>query len=101
MEIPYPEHNSRNSVRELTVTKLKCYTTLIRTETLIPQKEVSHQKLSQASPFMSYIQLVGERLSEEVNATIPKGIMDDFEFTVLQRNLKERHEGPKNYVCEC
>ena len=47
------------------------------------------------------IQLLGERLSEEVNATIPIGIMGDFEFTVLQRNLKERHERPKNYVCEC
>ena len=42
MEIPHPEHNSRNSVRRLTCTKLKCYTTLIRRETLVPQKEASH-----------------------------------------------------------
>ena len=42
MEIPHPEHNSRNSVRRLTCTKLKCYTTLIRSETLVPQKEASH-----------------------------------------------------------
>ena len=42
MEIPHPEHNSRNSVRRLTCTKLKCYTTLIRRETLVPQKEGSH-----------------------------------------------------------
>ena len=35
------------------------------------------------------IQLFRERLSEKVHATIPKGIMGAFEFTVLQRNLKE------------
>ena len=55
MEIPHAENNSRNSVRRLTCSNLKCYTTLIRRETLVPQKEVSHQKLSQASPLMSYI----------------------------------------------
>ena len=38
------------------------------------------------------IQLFRERLSEKVHATIPKGIVDGFEFTVLQRNLKEWHE---------
>ena len=31
------------------------------------------------------IQLFRERLSEKVLETIPKGIMDDFEVTVLQR----------------
>ena len=35
------------------------------------------------------IQLFRERLSEKVHATIPKGIVEGFEFTVLQRNLKE------------
>ena len=35
------------------------------------------------------IQLFRERLSEKVDATIPKGIVGGFEFTVLQRNLKE------------
>ena len=35
------------------------------------------------------IQLFRERLSEKVHATIPKGIVGGFEFTVLQRNLKE------------
>ena len=34
------------------------------------------------------IQLFRER-SEKVHATIPKGIVGGFEFTVLQRNLKE------------
>ena len=33
-----------------------------------------------------YIQLFRERLSEKVHATIPKGIVDGFQFTVLQRN---------------
>ena len=36
-----------------------------------------------------WIQLFRERLSEKVHATIPKGIVGGFEFSVLQRNLKE------------
>ena len=39
--------------------------------------------------FRHNIQLFRERLSENVHATIPKGIVGSFEFTVLQRNLKE------------
>ena len=35
------------------------------------------------------IHLFRERLSENVHATILKGIVGGFEFTVLQRNLKE------------
>ena len=35
------------------------------------------------------IQLFHERLSEKVHATIPKGIVGDFELTVFQRNFKE------------
>ena len=35
------------------------------------------------------IQLFRERLSEKVHATMPKGIVGGFEFTVLQRNLQE------------
>ena len=35
------------------------------------------------------IQLCRQRLSEKVHATILKGIVGGFEFTVLQRNLKE------------
>ena len=44
---------------------------------------------------------ISERLSEKVHATILKGIVGGFEFTVLQRNLKEWHERPWTYVCEC
>ena len=40
------------------------------------------------------IQLFRERLSEKVHATILKGIVGGFEFTVFQRNLKEWHEKP-------
>ena len=47
-----------------------------------------------------YIQLFRERLSEKVHATIPKGIVGGFEFTLLQRNLKEWHERPWTYVCK-
>ena len=46
-------------------------------------------------------QLFQERLSEKVHETIPKGIVVGFEFTVLQRNLKEWQEKPRTYVCEC
>ena len=35
------------------------------------------------------IQLLRERLSENAHATIPKGIVGGFKFSVLQRNLKE------------
>ena len=35
------------------------------------------------------IQLFRERLSEKAHATVPKGIVGGFEFSVLQRNLKE------------
>ena len=47
------------------------------------------------------LQLFQERLSEKVHATIPKGIVGGFEFTVFQRSLKEWHERPWTYVCEC
>ena len=66
-------------------------------------------KLSQTTGFTSYaprlgrpgIQLFRERLSEKVHATIPKGIVGGFKFTVLQRNLKEWQERPWEYVYEC
>ena len=37
-----------------------------------------------------YIQLFRERLSEKAHATIPKGIVGGFEFSVLQRNLARK-----------
>ena len=46
----------------------------------------------------SRIQLFRERLLEKVHATIPRGIVGGFEFTVLQRNLKEWHRRPRTYV---
>ena len=42
-----------------------------------------------------------ERLSEKVHATIPNGVVGGFEFTILQRNLREWQERPWMYVCEC
>ena len=42
-----------------------------------------------------------ERLSEKEHATIPKGIVGGLGLTVLQRNLKEWHERPWTYVCDC
>ena len=47
-----------------------------------------------------YIQLFQERLLQKVHATIPKGIVDGFEFTVLRRKVKEWHERSWASVCE-
>ena len=47
------------------------------------------------------IPLFGERLSEKVHTTILKGIVGGLEFTVFQRTLKDWHERPWKYVCEC
>ena len=47
-----------------------------------------------------HIQLFRERLPEKVLETISKGNVGGFEFTVLQRNLKEWHERPWSYVCK-
>ena len=48
-----------------------------------------------------HIQLFQERLWEKVHASIPKGIVGCYEFTAFQRSLKEWHERPWTYVCEC
>ena len=48
-----------------------------------------------------YIQLFRERLSEKVHATNPKDIVGAFGFTIFQRKLKEWHERPWDYRCEC
>ena len=50
---------------------------------------------------MTTIQLFREKLSEKVNATMPKGIVGGFEFTCLQRNLQEWQERPWMYVYNC
>ena len=39
-----------------------------------------------------------KRLSEKVHATIPKGIVGGFEFTVLQRKLEKWHERSWTHV---
>ena len=44
---------------------------------------------AEAALFFLSIQLFRERLSEKAHATVPKGIVGGFEFSVLQRNLKE------------
>ena len=53
---------------------------------------------------MVYVKMVNTailRLSEKLLATIPKGIVRGFVFTVFQRNFKEWHERPWTYVCDC
>ena len=47
---------------------------------------------------MQYIQLFPERLSEKVHTTIL--IVGGFEFTVLQRNLKEWDKGQWTFACD-
>ena len=44
---------------------------------------------------------ISRKVVAKVNATIPKSIVSGFEFTLLQRNLKEWHERPWTYVSEC
>ena len=50
------------------------------------------QKCTDATSIV-FIQLFRERLSDKVHATTPKGIVDGFEFTVFQRNLKNGRRG--------
>ena len=40
-------------------------------------------------------------MTEKVPEAIPIGIVGWFELTGLHRNLKEWHERPSTYVCEC
>ena len=76
-------------------------------ETLLvdPFWEVSPSKVSSfcflfsATALLCW-QLFWERLSDKVHATIPKGIVGSFEFTILQRDLKEWHERPWTCVCK-
>ena len=44
---------------------------------------------------------ISRKVVPKVNAIIPKSIVGGFEFTPRQRNLKEWHETPWMYVCEC
>ena len=53
-----------------------------------------------------FIQLFRERLSDKVHVKTPKGIVDGFEFTGLQRHLKWPWTAadrllPWMYVCQC
>ena len=45
-----------------------------------------------SDPTLNLFTAISRKLSENVHATIPKGTVGDFEFTVFQRNLKEVHE---------
>ena len=59
------------------------------------------KKIGLIAQYAFDIQLFRERLSEKVQATtMPKDIVGSFEFTVLQRYLKEWHERPWASVCE-
>ena len=62
--------------------------------------DISWNKLFKDGKWCTRIQLFRERLSKKVHTPILKGIVGGFEFTVLQRNLKEWHERPLKYVCE-
>ena len=55
----------------------------------MPNFCVGYAVLSRGKICSVVIQLFRERLSEKVHATIPKGIVGGFEFSVLPRNLKE------------
>ena len=44
---------------------------------------------------------ISRKVVKNVHKRIPKGIMGSFEFTVLQKKLKDWHKRPWTYVCEC
>ena len=75
-------------------------------ETLLvdPFWEVSPSKVSSCFLFSATallcLQLFWERLSDKVHATVPKGIVGGFEFTILQKDLKQWHERPWTCVCK-
>ena len=50
--------------------------------------------------FLPLSQPCVERLSEKVNATIPKVIVGGFEYIFLQRNLREWLDRQWTYLCE-
>ena len=68
-------------------------------ETTVKTLKYKNLHFSRKDQTRSDIQLFRERLSEKVHATIPKGIVGGFQFTFLQRNLKEWHLRPWTYVC--
>ena len=72
---------------------------------MVCEQAIGSKDYATAPPFFVHghlhIQLFREKLSEKVHAIIPKGIVRNFEFAVLQRNLIEWHERPWTYVCKC
>ena len=68
----------------------------------ITKQQRSRSRPQQAEgDVLVHLQLFRERLSEKGHATIPKGIVGGFEFSVLQRNLKElaRNAMEMCFVC--
>ena len=51
--------------------------------------------------FWKWHTAISRKVVGKMHATIPKGTVSGFEFTVVQRNLKEWHKRPRTYVCEC
>ena len=54
-------------------------------------------------PFLSKLYTASyssRKVSEKVHATIPKGIVGGFQFSVFKTNFKEWQERPRTYVCE-
>ena len=60
----------------------------------VPSHLSSPHHSSGTELLLTCIQLFRERLSDEVHATNPKGIVGGFEFTVLRRNLNKWHKRP-------
>ena len=65
--------------------------------TLVSNNQHAVLRASKTKPHTA----ISRKVVVKVYATILKGIVDGFEFSVLQRNLKEWHERPWTYVCEC
>ena len=70
----------------------------VKFETILKYHDWYLGQISRTNRAINCLQLFRGRLSEKVHATIPKGIMGGFEFTVLQINFKKWHERPWTYV---
>ena len=77
---PLPPYQNMSDINKLSPSPFPLPLPLWRLNWGIPQQLAVCKK---------YIQLFRQRLSEKVHATIAKGTVDGFEFSVLQRNLRQ------------
>ena len=88
----------RECVSELL--KTKCVPARLVLKDLKPVLLVPRQSKSGYCGLCVVYTAISRKLSEKVHATIPKGIVGDLGFTLLQRHRQEWYERPWMYVWE-